>query len=140
MTHDGLRREWQILQGNSERYETGALAIKLVAVALVVACFAVNAPMVLTLALLAVLWLQEGIFRTSQSRLADRLLRIEAKLDAGGDEQDAFRLHLEWHASRPGMAGLIAEYLANAMRPTVAYPYPLLMIVVALGAALPAVR
>lgn len=123
-----LQQEWHTLQHNHEQYERHALLIKLAAVALVVAhmAFAPNAWS--AAALLLVLWLQEGILRTSQSRLGDRILRIEHGLRDTAP-LPACQLHTDWLASRPGTVGLVAEYVKNALRPTVAFPYaPLLLL------------
>jgi len=38
-------------------------------------------------------------------------------------------LHTDWQARRPGTAGLIKEYLAQSLRPTVAFPYPVLLVI-----------
>lgn len=134
MTDDALQREWETLLHASERYEHGALAIKLAGVAVVVATAALGAPALVAVVPLAVLWLQEGIFRTSQARLAARLVRIEQALDAGTRDA-AYRLHVEWMAQRPGVGGLVTEYLRQALRPTVAFPYPVLILLAALASA-----
>lgn len=127
---DGLQSEWQVLQCNSERYEMGALALKLAAVAVAVIGLAGIVPTVAATSLLAVLWLQEGVFRTSQARLVARLGRIEACMEEGRSEE-AYRLHRDWLATRPGTVGLVAEYVGHALRPTVAYPYVVLVAFVA---------
>lgn len=135
MDTTGLQGEWHTLQGNCEQYERHALTIKLAAVAITVAAPAFGWTWLATGALLLVLWLQEGIFRTSQARLADRLLRIERQLADGGGNA-APRLHIEWESGRRGTVGLLAEYAVHAARPTVAYPYVVLIVlsgVVAMG-------
>ncbi len=147
---ESLAQEWTTLQTSHERYETGGLLIKLFSVALTVAGFALHLNLKLMLALVALVWLQEAIYRTFQSRLGRRILRVEqlfeegvqgivqrggqggapgdAKSDAKGDMLDAaFQLHSEWLASRPGALGLMAEYARSACRPTVAFPYAVLM-------------
>lgn len=124
----GLGQEWTTLQNNHEQYERASLCVKLLAILLCALGFALAMHEVVTILLLLVLWLQEGIFRTSQARLGRRLLRIEQAIRNG--ETSAFQLHSEWLATRPGSFGLIAEYAANSVRPTVAYPYlPLLLLI-----------
>lgn len=124
----GLGQEWMTLQNNHEQYERASLFVKLLAILLCALGFALALHEVVTILLLLVLWLQEGIFRTSQARLGARLLRIEQAIRSG--ETPAFQLHSEWLAARPGSFSLIAEYAANSMRPTVAYPYlPLLLLI-----------
>lgn len=127
----GLGQEWITLQNNHEQYERASLFIKLLAILLCALGFALALHEVVTILLLLVLWIQESIFRTSQARLGVRLLCIEQAIRSG--ESLAFQLHSEWQASRPGTFGLIAEYAASAVRPTVAYPYlPLLLLIVLL--------
>lgn len=122
-----LGQEWMTLQNNHEHYERGALALKAVTVVLAFALLAVNLPVLVVGLVVSALWLQEGIYRTSQSRLGQRLLVLEGLIR--GDESDApFQLHTQWQAARPGVWGLLREYIANALRPTVAYPYAVLIL------------
>jgi hypothetical protein len=118
-----LHHEWLALQGQHERYEALALAVKLAAFAV---CVLVP-DLVLALPLLALLWLQEGVLKTFQGRLGDRLLAVEAAVKSG-EAVVAMQLHGDWLARRPRGAGLALQYLKNALRPTVALPYPLLML------------
>lgn len=143
-----LPNEWTTLQTQHEQYETGGLVIKLASVALTVAGFALHLNLKLMLALVALLWVQEAIYRTFQSRMGRRILRVEAliKLGSGattglasaqtGSLQPqaaaapgaAFQLHSEWAANRPGVVGLLAEYVRSACKPTVAFPHVVLML------------
>ena len=133
-----LGQEWVTLQNNYEHYESGALMVKLAAVVSFFAAVAIGlAPWLLCLMVL-VLWLQEGIFKTCQSRLGERLVKVERLLADGSVERgQAFQLHSTWLAQRPGLAGLLREYAASALRPTVAFPYAVL---VAVDAALVLLR
>ena len=122
-----LGQEWMTLQNNHEHYERGALALKVVTVVLAFALLAVNLPVLVVGLVVSALWLQEGIYRTSQRRLGQRLLVLEGLMR--GDESGApFQLHTQWQAARPGVGGLLREYIANALRPTVAYPYAVLIL------------
>lgn len=123
-----LHQEWLALQAQHERYEGLALTVKLVAFVAVV----VVPDNTLALALLALLWLQEGVLKTFQARLGERLLVVEAGIKAG-EGVAAMQLHSDWLARRPRGAGLLAQYVKSALRPTVALPYPLLMALVASG-------
>ena len=116
---DGLQSEWRLLQQQHEHYEFAALAIKGAAVGLL----AFNASFMIVL--LAVLWLQEAVIKTFQSRLGERLLRIEQGMREGTGQP--MQLHTDWLAGRPRGLALMAEYLRRACRPTVAFPYPVLM-------------
>ena len=121
---NALHQEWLALQSQHERYEALALGVKLAAFAAVVL---VPDPRI-TLPLLALLWLQEGVLKTFQGRLGDRLLALEPALTSGADHA-AMQLHSDWAARRPRGLGLVTQYLKSALRPTVALPYPLLMAV-----------
>jgi len=120
-----LHHEWLALQALHERYEGLALGVKLAAFAAVV----LVPDKALALAMLALLWLQEAVLKTFQGRLGDRLLVVEVALKSG-EGAVAMQLQGEWLANRPRGAGLIAQYLKSALRPTVALPYPLLMMLV----------
>ncbi|MGQ3095205.1 MAG: hypothetical protein ACT6RP_17275 [Roseateles sp.] len=124
----GLGDEWLALQAQHERYEALALGVKLAAFAVVVL---VPDP-VLALPLLALLWLQDAVLKTFQGRLGDRLLAIEPALKSG-EAAAPMQLHSDWLACRPRGMGLIAQYLKSALRPTVALPYPLLMLLAVLA-------
>lgn len=122
-----LGHEWLALQGQFERYEGHALLIKLFAAGLCgVSIWTIqNTPMLLTL--LLVLWLQEGILRTVQNRLGERIVRLEqACTPSGNNAVTPFQLHSDWQKARPGAMGLVREYARNALRPTVAFPYVIL--------------
>ncbi|TDP72919.1 hypothetical protein [Roseateles toxinivorans] len=126
--HQALGQEWAQLQHDHEQYERSGLLIKLLAVVLCLACMALGFDALWLAPVLLMLWLQEGIYRAFQSRLSARLLRVEQALAQGTTATArAFQLHSDWLATRPGTVGLIREYLSNAARPTVAFPYVLLL-------------
>lgn len=127
-THPALSQEWITLQNNHERYETGGLLLKLAGVAIWGVGMAWGRHELLVVLLVLILWVQEGVYRTFQARLGARILRIEALLGREGAEGTAFQLHSEWLAVRPGVAGLLAEYGKSALRPTVAFPYAVLLL------------
>lgn len=124
-----LSQEWITLQNNHERYETGGLLLKLAGVAIWGVGMAWGRHDLLASLLLLILWVQEGVYRTFQARLGARILRVEALLGRGVAEDGAFQLHSEWLAGRPGVAGLLAEYGKSALRPTVAFPYAILLLI-----------
>lgn len=128
-TLPALSQEWITLQNNHEYYETGGLLLKLAGVAIWGVGMAWGRHELLVDLLVLILWIQEGVYRTFQARLGERILRIEALL--GWDDADgmAFRLHSEWLANRPGMAGLLIEYGKSTLRPTVAFPYAALLLI-----------
>lgn len=125
-----LQQEWVALQTQYERYESGGLGIKLVAVVLAFlgVVFELESWFVGLIVLL--LWLQEGVFKTFQARLGDRLLLLEGLIGREPPTPGmAFQLHSAWLAQRKGLAGLLSEYAASAARPTVAFPYVVLLLV-----------
>lgn len=124
-----LAGEWQTLQDNHEQYERHALLIKLSCIALCTAGLAAHLPLLWIGASVLLLWLQDGIFKTYQGRLAERLMQVEAQLGQASPGLPAMQLYTEWTAKRPGGARLIAEYAISASRPTVAFPYlPILLL------------
>jgi hypothetical protein len=128
-----LGQEWQTLQDNHEQHERNALCIKLACLALCLVGLALRAPPVWIGITVLLCWGQEGIYKTYQSRLAERLLRIEALLGQPEPEQPAMQLHSEWTASRPGSIGLIVSYALSACRPTVAFPYLPIVLMLLVG-------
>ena len=124
-----LAREWQGLQRDHEQYETHALWIKLAAILISLVSFVVAIDLRLGVALILVLWLQEAIVRTGQARLGHRLLHLEGLLrQPAPNPADAMQLHTQWQSSRGGPAALLKEYATQAMRPTVAFPYVVLVV------------
>ena len=67
--------------------------------------------------------------KTWQARLGARLLVVEAAL--GGLAMSAtrpFQLHTQWQGQRASTVGLLLEYAKSALRPTVAFPYAVLVV------------
>lgn len=127
-THVTLCAEWQTLQNNHEQHERHAVFIKLTCVSLFVAGLATHVSLAWLAAVVSLLWLQEGIIKTYQRRLGDRLLRLEALLMRSPAEHSGMQLHTEWEKFRPSTSALLTSYARSALRPTVAYPYvPLLL-------------
>jgi len=79
------------------------------------------------LLMLLVLWLQDAIWKTFQSRIEVRLLQLEEYLsdDQSLDytDQKPYQFNSQYVETRLGVVGLINEYFRQAIRPTVAYPY-----------------
>ena len=128
-----LAEEWRTLQNQYEQYEKMGLAVKLLAVALCFITFAVPVDVLLSCAVLMVLWVQEAMLRTSQARLGEYLLGIEARLQqpdgsTGAAMTGAYTLHSNWLATRRGTLGLLAEYVRHVQRPTIAFPYVALLL------------
>ncbi|UCV19252.1 hypothetical protein [Ferribacterium limneticum] len=128
-----LGKEWQTLQDNHEQHEQNALFIKLACLALSIAGLATGLPLTWIAFTVLICWIQEGIFKTYQSRLADRLLSVEARLAQPNPTPSAMQLHTDWLASRPTGGALLGSYLVSALRPTVAFPYLPILLMLGLG-------
>ncbi len=125
-----LSQEWQTLQNNHEQYEKGSLLIKLTCLVAWGASLAANLAPIWIALLVLMLWLQDGIYKTYQTRLAQRLLRVESLIRESPPNAQPMQLHSEWLTLRKGGAGILLEYAMSACRPTVAYPYvPILLLV-----------
>ena len=118
-----LGQEWQTLQNNHEQHEKNALLIKLTSLTLCLGGLALGLPLLWISFAVLLCWGLEGIFKTYQARLSERLLRVEAMLGGLQPSAAPMQLHAEWAAGRPGGAALIAGYALSACRPTVAFPY-----------------
>lgn len=123
-----LLKQWQTLHNNHESYENYALIIKLVATTITLLPFTFSLTPLVVLLLLAVLWLQEGIGKTFQCRTANAIIAIEDKLALNEAEQTSestkpYLVYKQWQMNRPTSKALIAEYVANLLKPTVLYPY-----------------
>lgn len=135
-TTSALGQEWAILQNHHESYEKTCLGIKLTCVVLCIGAVMAGLPYAVMGAVVALLWGQEGIVRTSQARLALRLVHLETLLrSAAPAPGTAFQLHTQWLEARPGAVALLREYGANACRPTVAFPYAIGVLVAVVGMA-----
>jgi len=123
MTNNLLGLEWQTLQQCHEQHEKNALLTKLVCVALCVLGLGLRVQLSWLTCCVLLLWAQEAIFKTYQSRIAERLLRVELLIVQSAMEDQAMQLHTDWAALRPGFIRLVLSYIVSACKPTVAFPY-----------------
>jgi len=142
MTENPLADEWRVLQTQSASYERHSLLIKLTATILVAASFVLQPGLQLIVgAIVGILWLQDAIWKTFQSRLEDRLLLLEGKLTEAAQDPaaigDAYQLHTQFQIQRR-QGGTLKQYIAQAFRPTVAFPYVALIALLALTLVPPA--
>ena len=128
---EDLKNEWSILQNQSDGYEKYSLVIKLLNVGLLSAAYISSNMGIFVLCMLLVLWVQDAIWKTYQSRIEYRLLQIENLLLNNIDEK-AYQLNSDYQKNRPGNIALVGEYLRQAIRPTVAYPHAVLVLMFAL--------
>ena len=80
------------------------------------------------LLILAVLWLQDAIWKTFQSRIEQRLLQIENYISEESEES-VFQFNREYHNTRLSGLSLIKEYVRQSIRPTVAFPHIVLILI-----------
>lgn len=121
MANDSNLMEWQTLQKSSDLFEIGSLVIKLFTILLTFILLYMNLDLVLSAGLVLILWLQDAIWKTFQSRFDSRILQIEHSIKM--KQQGSIEFQTNWENTRPGTIGLVVAYLSNAVRPTVAYPY-----------------
>jgi hypothetical protein len=122
-----LGQEWLCLQNQYDSYEKWSLVIKLTNIVLCCLLLASIDERYLVVVPVGIFWLQDAIWKTFQSRIGDRLLLVEEAI-AAGDEDKAMQFNSQWLATRPGALTLITEYLRHALKPTVAYPHAVLVV------------
>ena len=123
-----LQNEWAIIHADIEKYERFSLIIKLFSVLTSVLCTAYLVDIYFSLAFIFILWLQDSIWKTFQKRIETRILFIEKQLNESlKDSNKAFQFYSQWESTRQGITGLIKEYVSSAVKPTVAYPYAILI-------------
>ena len=134
-----LQSEWITLQNQFDSYEKCSLAIKLFSILICcILVFALDAGL-WSLLVVAILWLQDAIWKTFQNRIGQRLEVVEQAIQDNPHHVQEHLLHigmigmqfnLAWNQSRPQAIGLISEYIKQSLKPTVAYPHVLLIAVV----------
>ncbi|MGJ8680417.1 hypothetical protein [Paraglaciecola sp.] len=128
-----LQKEWSILQTQFDEYEKYSLLIKLFNITLTCYLLFVLNIGCWSLFICALVWLQDGIWKTFQARIGERLEVIESGLSSSEVTEkpvQGMQFNSAWAQSRKGAVGLIAEYIKQSLKPTVAYPHLLLVIMV----------
>ncbi|MEC8427445.1 MAG: hypothetical protein VXZ35_03410 [Pseudomonadota bacterium] len=128
MDSKSLETEWCVLQNQYDSYEKHSLYIKLASVAVFTTAVVTQSIGLSMVAILLVLWLQDAIWKTFQSRIEPRLLQLEQCI-AGDLKAPAFQFNREYQKNRRGLVGLIAEYLQQSVRPTIAFPHAALLLI-----------
>ena len=131
-----LQSEWITLQTQFDSYEKCSLAIKLFSILLCcILVFAIDAG-VWSLLVIAILWLQDGIWKTFQNRIGQRLEVVEQALQENPHHvpdhrsQMGMQFNLAWSQARPHGIGLVNEYIKQSLKPKVAYPHVVLIVMV----------
>ncbi len=121
-----MQTEWTILQTQYDSYEKYSLVIKLLAIAIAVIAGIYNQIGYFVVLILAVLWLQDGIWKTFQARIESRLLIVESLIEQE-DFAQACQFNRQFAENRLSGSALIKEYLCQSVRPTVAFPHVVLI-------------
>ena len=132
MPRTELAKEWTLLQNQFDSYEKFSLIIKLTALSITTVILALNATNTLILLMISAFWLQDAIWKTFQARIGERLQRVEQSLERADESitLPAYQFNLEYLKNRQRGLGLFKEYLLQALRPTVAYPYLILSLII----------
>jgi hypothetical protein len=131
-----LQQEWVTLQNQFDSYEKFSLLIKLFNISITCLLLLVYNAGFWTLFVCASLWLQDGIWKTFQSRIGQRLEVIEQSIKSTTDNQQSqlvdagMQFNLAWSQQRPSAVGLVIEYIKQSLKPTVAYPHVLLVVMI----------
>jgi len=120
--------EWCLLQNQFDSYEKHSLYIKLVSILVLLIAEISGITSVSIVFILMVLWLQDGIWKTFQSRIEPRLFQLEKYLSDESNESPC-QFNTEYNkVSLSGLA-LIIEYTCQSIRPTVAFPHLILILI-----------
>lgn len=123
-----FKTEWCLLQNQFDSYEKHSLYIKLLSVILLLVAEISNVISIFTVLVLMVLWLQDAIWKTFQSRIESRLLQVEKYISEKGEE-GVFQFNSEYQRVRLSGLSLINEYVRQSIRPTVAFPHVVLILI-----------
>jgi len=123
-----LQNEWAVIHRDIEKYERFSLVVKLISVLVCVIAISFINNVWIAITFILILWLQDGVWKTFQKRLEARILFLEqAKRENPDNIELAFQFYSQWEEKRQGVVGLIKEYVSNSLKPTVAYPYVILV-------------
>jgi hypothetical protein len=131
-----LQQEWTTLQTQFDSYEKYSLIIKLFNI--LVTCYLVFVLQLTCWAVVvcAIIWLQDGIWKTFQARMGERLEIVELSIKTLSEDglvdssTQGMQFNSVWANSRKGAVGLVVEYIKQSLKPTVAYPHVLLVVII----------
>lgn len=136
-----LENEWCLLQNQSDSYEKFSLLIKLVGFLMTFATIFLNVNELVLIIVFLSLWLQDGIWKTFQSRIETRLIELEAII-ANKDEQltvVAYQFNTSFQKNRLKRASLMGEYLRQTLKPTVAFPHIIFVFILLINICCPTI-
>lgn len=128
MDNKDFKTEWCLLQNQFDSYEKHSLYIKLISVIVLLTAEVSDVISIFIVLILVVLWLQDAIWKTFQSRIEPRLLQIE-KFISEDSTANAFQFNSEYHKVSLSGLSLISEYARQSIRPTVAFPHIVLILI-----------
>lgn len=121
-----LSQEWIALQNQFDSYEKHSLLIKLFAITWLIVSVILSQLNLFNacigLAVGAIIWLQDAIWKTFQSRIETRILNVETSI-AENSNIAPCQFNREFLAHRAGAVSTLISYLKQALRPTIAYPH-----------------
>ena len=120
--------EWCLLQNQFESYEKHSLYIKLTSILMLFLSGILSISTTSIFLILLVLWIQDAIWKTFQSRIEPRLLQIEKSIRDKTEGQE-FQFNSEYHLVETSGLSKLQEYAQQAVRPTVAFPHIALIII-----------
>ncbi|MGF1703127.1 hypothetical protein L4D09_22820 [Photobacterium makurazakiensis] len=122
----GLENEWLLLQSQFDGYEKYSLLIKLLSITLLCSFYLFSDVTLFTVTILLILWMQDAIWKTFQSRIEPRLLGLEQSIKndiIDENSEPPYQFNSQYYQSRPSQFGLIKEYISQSLRPTIAFPH-----------------
>ncbi len=135
MKTNEFKTEWCLLQNQFDSYEKHSLYIKLLSVIVLLVAEISDVISIFIVLILMVLWLQDAIWKTFQSRTELRLLQIEKYISEESEESE-FQFNSEYHRVCLSGLSLINEYFRQSIRPTVAFPHIVLILILLVQYAL----
>jgi len=127
MNKNELMTEWCLLQNQFDSYEKHSLYIKLVSIMVLLSAEISGVIGIPIIFILLVLWGQDAIWKTFQSRIEPRLLHLEKSISTDCSES-ACQFNTEYDKMSLSALGLIIEYARQSIRPTIAFPHVVILI------------
>ena len=128
MEKNKFTAEWCLLQNQFDSYEKHSLYIKLLSVFVFFTADILDVTSKSIVFILGVLWLQDAIWKTFQSRIEPRLFQIEKNISDESSENEC-QFNSEYHKVRLSGKSLIFEYFWQSIRPTIAFPHVVLIFI-----------
>ena len=133
-----LAQEWTTLQNQFDSYEKYALLIKLFAITWLIVCCILSQLSLFNVCVgvlvCGIIWLQDAIWKTFQSRIETRILKIEVSIEENTINANLTNIapcqfNRDFLENRPGTIGTLVAYLKQALRPTIAYPHIIIVLI-----------